>query len=77
MGKVKVSATVSPERLERAKQLTGCDNASEVLDRGLEALIAQRLEGIHSEGYARLPQGEETIEIVDSAIWADVPWDEE
>jgi len=77
MGKVKLSATVSPDRLERAKQLTGCDNVSEVIDRGLAALIARELEQIHADGYARAPQGEEAVETVDPAVWSEVPWDEE
>lgn len=77
VGKVKVSATVSPERLERAKQLTGCDNVSEVLDQGLEALIAQELERIHAEGYVRVPQGEEMVALVEPAVWSELSWDEE
>jgi len=77
MGKVKVSATISPERLERAKQLTGCDNASEVLDQGLEALITQEHERIHAEGYVPTPQGEEIVDSVGPAVWSEVPWDEE
>jgi hypothetical protein len=77
MAKVKISATVDPARLETAKALTGCDSVSEVLDRGLKALIEDRLEEAHAEGYARLPQGGEVIKTVDDAIWAELPWDEE
>jgi hypothetical protein len=75
--KVKVSATVSPERLERAKQITRCDSVSAILDQGLEALIARELERIHGDGYARVPQREETVDLVDPAVWSELPWDEE
>lgn len=77
MSKMKVSATVSPERLERAKELTGCQNVSEVIDRGLEALIAREVERIHADGYDRAEQGGDTVDTVDPAVWAEVPWDEE
>ncbi len=77
MGKVKVSATVDPDRLARAKQLTGCATVSEVLDRALAALIDDELERVHVEGYARAPQGEETVDAVDAEVWSDLPWDEE
>jgi hypothetical protein len=76
MAKVKISATVDPQRLERAKELTGCESTSEVLDRGLRALIEDQLERAHADGYARLPQGDETMRTVDPSIWADIPWDE-
>ncbi|HUS23016.1 MAG TPA: hypothetical protein VMZ66_13500 [Aeromicrobium sp.] len=75
--KAKVSATVNPERLAKAKALTGCDNVSEVLDRGLAALIEMEQERLHAAGYERQPQGEDTIEAVDSEVWSDLPWDEE
>lgn len=56
MAKVKVSAIVDPARLDRAKELTGVSSVSEVLERGLAALIEDQLERIHAEGYARSPQ---------------------
>lgn len=77
MAKVKISATVDPAHLERAKELTGVSSVSEVLERGLVALIEDELERIHIEGYARLPQAGETVKAVDAGIWADLPWDEE
>ena len=76
MAKVKISATVDPGRLEKAKQLTGCESVSEVLDRGLRALIESYLETVHAQGYERHPQGTETVTGVEPAIWADLPWDE-
>ncbi len=77
MAKVKISATVDPARLERAKELSGVSSVSEVLERGLAALIEDELERIHAEGYARQPQAGETVSAVDAGIWADLPWDEE
>ena len=77
MTKVKISATVDPARLERAKELSGVRSVSEVLDRGLAALIEDELERIHTEGYARVPQAGETVKAVDAGVWADLPWDEE
>jgi hypothetical protein len=77
MAKVKVSATIDPDRLERAKKLTGSDNISEILDMGLQALIVAEQETIYVEGYTRLPQGNETSAVVDPKFWADIPWDEE
>ncbi|MDA8359869.1 MAG: hypothetical protein M0Z95_27020 [Actinomycetota bacterium] len=77
MAKVKISATVDPVRLEQAKELTGVRNVSQVLERGLAALIEDELERIHAEGYARQPQAGEAVNAVDAAIWVDLPWDEE
>lgn len=77
MGKVKVSATVNPERLARAKELTGCENVSEVLDRALAALIDDELERVHANGYARVPQASETVDVVDGDVWSELPWDED
>lgn len=77
MAKVKISATVDPARLERAKELSGVSSVSEVLERGLAALIEDELERIHAEGYARQPQAGETVNSVHAGIWADLPWDEE
>jgi hypothetical protein len=77
MAKVKISATVDPAHLERAKELTGVTSVSEVLERGLVALIEDELERIHAEGYARVPQAGETVRAVDAAVWDDLPWDDE
>lgn len=75
--KVKVSATVSPEHLARAKELTGCQNVSEVLDRGLAALIKVEQERVHARGYENAPQGRDTVTSVEESVWSDLPWDEE
>jgi hypothetical protein len=75
--KTKVSATVDQDRLAHAQKLTGCANVSAVLDQALEALIVAHLEQAHAEGYARQPQGNETLTRTDPSVWADLPWDEE
>ena len=31
----------------------------------------------HADGYARIPQGDETIALPDPSIWESLPWDEE
>jgi hypothetical protein len=77
MAKVKISATVDPARLQRAKELTGVSSVSEVLERGLAALIEDELERIHAEGYRRAPQADETVMAVDAEVWTDLPWEEE
>lgn len=77
MANVKISATVDPARLEQATELTGVSSVSEVLERGLVALIEDELERIHVDGSARLPRAGETVTAVDAGIWADLPWDEE
>lgn len=77
MAKVKISATVDPAHLERAKELTGVSSVSQVLERGLAALIEDELERTHADAYARMPQAGETVRDIDASVWADLPWDEE
>ena len=77
MAKVKISATVTPAHLDEARRLTGRSSVSEVLDLALVALIERELERVHAEGYERVPQGQETVSVVDGGVWAELPWDEE
>lgn len=44
MAKQKVSVTLSPERIERAKAVTGRVSLSELLDDALDALVDRELE---------------------------------
>lgn len=44
MTKTKVSATISPERLDKARELTGTNSVSQLLDQALAALIDLHLE---------------------------------
>jgi len=75
--KTKVSATIDEHRLAEAQKLTGCANVSAVLDEALEALIVSRLERSHLEGYARLPQSDDTIASPDPSVWASLPWEDD
>ncbi|MDA8061291.1 MAG: hypothetical protein M0T80_02465 [Actinomycetota bacterium] len=77
MAKVKISATVDPAQLERAKELTGLSSVSQLVDRGLAALIKDNLERAHAEGYVRRPQGAETVTTVDGIVWTEMAWDDE
>lgn len=75
MTKVKISATVKPERLEQARQVTGTANVSQLLDLALSALIERELEQRWLDGYADddrtdLPAGI-PVDL------SDVPWDDE
>ncbi|HEU0088035.1 MAG TPA: type II toxin-antitoxin system CcdA family antitoxin [Pseudonocardiaceae bacterium] len=44
MAKQKVSVTLSPERLDRARAVTGTANLSELLELALDALVERELE---------------------------------
>ncbi|MBW3605629.1 MAG: hypothetical protein KY460_12125 [Actinobacteria bacterium] len=44
MPKAKISATVSPDRLARAREVTGTTSVSELLDDALDALVQRELE---------------------------------
>ncbi|GAC1529810.1 MAG: hypothetical protein NVS3B12_03550 [Acidimicrobiales bacterium] len=75
--KTKISATVDKHRLAEAQRLTGYTNVSAVLDEALETLIVLRLERAHFEGYARLPQSDDTIASPDPSVWASLPWEDD
>ncbi len=75
--KTKVSVTVDQDRLARAKELSGSNNVSAVVDSALEAFIIARLEQKHIDGYERFPQDDETVGFSDGATLSDIPWDEE
>lgn len=53
MPKRKVSVTVSPSRLQRARDLSPGLNLSEVVDRALEALVERELERRWLEAHGR------------------------
>ncbi|MFV0495063.1 type II toxin-antitoxin system CcdA family antitoxin [Mycobacterium sp.] len=42
--RTKISATLTPERLREAQQVTGTSNISQLLDEALSALIERELE---------------------------------
>lgn len=72
MPKMKVSATVSPNRLARAREVTGTDNVSELLDQALGALIERELE----QRWLRAHPDQELPSEVLPDLSA-VPWDED
>lgn len=72
MPKTKVSATVSPERLARAREVTGTDSVSELLEEALEALIERELEQRWLQAH---PDEELPGEVVPDL--SAVPWNEE
>lgn len=72
MPKRKVSATVSPDRLAYAREVTGTNSVSELLDQALAALIERELE---QRWLAAHPDEELPGEVVPDL--SAVPWDEE
>lgn len=48
MTKRKLSATVSPERLRQAQELSGIDNVSEVLDQALAVFVERAWSNVGS-----------------------------
>lgn len=71
MPKAKVSATLSPERLARARDVTGTSSISELLDEALVALIERQLERRWLEAH---PDEELPDEVVPDL--SGLPWDE-
>lgn len=71
MTKRKISATVDPDRLAEAAELSGSDNVSAVIDRALSALIDAERERKWLEAHeeADLP-GEVEPDLTD------VPWED-
>ena len=77
MGKLKVSVTLTPERLRRARELTGKMKLSELVDEALDALVERELERRWLEGHGIGPvsrsndlPGEVAVDL------SDVPWEE-
>jgi hypothetical protein len=71
MTKVKISATVRPERLATARAVTGTTNLSQLLDDALAALISRELESQWLEAH---PEGELPGEV--PVDLSSIPWDE-
>ncbi len=74
MAKQKVSVTLSPERLQRARTVTGNENLSELLDDALDALVERELERRWLERHDRAPGGADLPGDVTGDL-AEVPWD--
>lgn len=71
LAKSKISATVTPELLERAQRITGISNVSRLIDEGLEALIELHLE---QRWMARSSEGDLPGEV--PVDLSDLPWEE-
>lgn len=75
MTKAKISATVTPERLARAHEVSGTSNLSQLLDQALGALIERELEqrwlDAHPAEFEVDLPGEVQVDL------SAVPWDDE
>ncbi len=71
MAKAKVSATVTPELLEQAQELTGTTNVSQLLDDALRLLIERQLEERWLE---RFTDDDLLGEI--PVDWSHIPWED-
>jgi post-segregation antitoxin (ccd killing protein) len=69
--RTKISATVNPDRLREAREVTGTTNVSQLLDEALEALVERELENRWLDAHPNdeLP-GEVAVDL------SSVPWDE-
>lgn len=75
MTKQKVSVTLSPERVARAREVTGRDNMSALLDDALEALVERELERRWLAGQiAAQPQSDLPDDL--PVDLSEVPWDD-
>ncbi|CAN5874614.1 hypothetical protein BH23ACT10_BH23ACT10_37080 [soil metagenome] len=72
MPKVKISATVSPDRLSRAHDVTGTKSISDLLEQALAALIERELERRWLDAH---PDADLPGEVVPDL--SALPWDEE
>jgi post-segregation antitoxin (ccd killing protein) len=69
--RTKISATLTPERLKEAQQVTGTSNISQLLDEALAALIERELEKrwLEAQPDDELP-GEVEVDLTSA------PWEE-
>jgi post-segregation antitoxin (ccd killing protein) len=69
--RTKISATLTPERLREAQEVTGTSNVSQLLDEALAALIERELEKrwLEANPDDKLP-GEVEVDLTS------VPWEE-
>ena len=76
--KVKVSATVSPERLREAREVTGTESLSTLLDEALAALIERELERRWLDAHPEAgPRGDADLPGAVPVDLSAIPWDEE
>ena len=72
MAKEKISATITPERLARARAVMPASNVSEILDEALDALVERELE----RRWLAAHQGDDLPGPVAPDL-SSVPWDDE
>lgn len=75
MAKQKVSVTLSPERIERARAVTGRVNLSELLDDALDAVVERELERRWLTAHDRAARRDDLPHEI-AVDLADVPWDD-
>lgn len=76
MAKQKVSVTLSPERIDRARAVTGKANLSELLDDALDALVARELERQWLEAHQEPSAGADDLPGGVPVDLTDLPWDD-
>jgi len=77
VAKQKVSVTLTPERVERARAVTGRSSLSELLDDALDALVDRELERRWLDAHERAAVGETDLPGEVPVDLADVPWESE
>jgi post-segregation antitoxin (ccd killing protein) len=70
MTRLKISATVDPDLLANAREVTGLDNTSELFDRALDALVERELETRWLERHRGADLPDDT-----PVDLGDLPWD--
>jgi post-segregation antitoxin (ccd killing protein) len=76
MAKRKISATVSAESIEQAQAVAGNGNLSDLIERGLDALVERERERRWLDGYRRHPAADDLPGDVEIDLTA-APWHEE
>jgi hypothetical protein len=77
MAKSKLSVSLDPNAIDRARALVTVSSVSELLDVALQQLIRSEEERQHVAGYVRSPVGNEFVELADvrrDPIADDVDW---
>lgn len=74
MAKRKISATLTPMRVDEAMRLRGSDNLSEVLDEALQALIDRTLEDQWLAAHLAIPDDDLSASV--PVDLSDIPWDD-
>lgn len=76
MTKQKVSVTLSPERIERARAVTGRVNLSDLLDDALDAVVERELERQWLAHHERSGDTQTDLPGAVTVDLTDVPWDD-